>query len=164
MSLFQPEFGLMFWMLVVFLIVLGILAKFAWPVIISSIEKRADFIDDGVRFTQEAIERRERAETEAQALLADTRRKQLDIMKESETIKQNMISEAKESAAIEAKKVLEVARLSAEQIKKDAESYIRDEVSVLSLQIAEKVLRKELTDKTAQEGMVRTYIDEMNKG
>ena len=55
MGLFKPEIGLVFWMLVVFLIILAILAKYAWPVIIRSIEQRADFIDSGVKFTREAM-------------------------------------------------------------------------------------------------------------
>lgn len=57
MGLFKPEIGLVFWMLVVFLIILAILAKYAWPVIIRSIEQRADFIDSGVKFTREAKQR-----------------------------------------------------------------------------------------------------------
>ena len=57
MGLFKPEIGLVFWMLVVFLIILAILAKYAWPVIIRSIEQRADFIDSGVKFTREANQR-----------------------------------------------------------------------------------------------------------
>lgn len=59
MGLFKPEIGLVFWMLVVFLIILAILAKYAWPVIIRSIEQRADFIDSGVKFTREAKQRLE---------------------------------------------------------------------------------------------------------
>lgn len=60
MALFEPEFGLVFWMLVVFLILLGILAKFAWPMILRSVEERADFIDKGVQYAQEAVEKRNR--------------------------------------------------------------------------------------------------------
>ena len=63
MGLFKPEIGLVFWMLVVFLIILAILAKYAWPVIIRSIEQRADFIDSGVKFTREAKQRLDEVET-----------------------------------------------------------------------------------------------------
>ena len=71
MALFEPEFGLVFWMLVVFLILLGILAKFAWPMILKSVEERADFIDKGVQYAQEAVEKKKQAEKDAQALYAE---------------------------------------------------------------------------------------------
>ena len=66
MGLFKPEIGLVFWMLVVFLIILAILAKYAWPVIIRSIEQRADFIDSGVKFTREAKQRLDEVETKVE--------------------------------------------------------------------------------------------------
>lgn len=78
MGLFKPEIGLVFWMLVVFLIILAILAKYAWPVIIRSIEQRADFIDSGVKFTREAKQRLAEVETKVEEMLAEAHRKQLD--------------------------------------------------------------------------------------
>jgi F-type H+-transporting ATPase subunit b len=72
MGLFKPEIGLVFWMLVVFLIILAILAKYAWPVIIRSIEQRADFIDSGVKFTREAKQRLDEVETKVEEMLAET--------------------------------------------------------------------------------------------
>ena len=77
MGLFKPEIGLVFWMLVVFLIILAILAKYAWPVIIRSIEQRADFIDSGVKFTREAKQRLDEVETKVEEMLAEAHRKQL---------------------------------------------------------------------------------------
>ena len=71
MGLFKPEIGLVFWMLVVFLIILAILAKYAWPVIIRSIEQRADFIDSGVKFTREAKQRLDEVETKVEEMLAE---------------------------------------------------------------------------------------------
>lgn len=71
MGLFKPEIGLVFWMLVVFLIILAILAKYAWPVIIRSIEQRADFIDSGVKFTREAKQRLAEVETKVEEMLAE---------------------------------------------------------------------------------------------
>ena len=84
MALFEPEFGLVFWMLVVFLILLGILAKFAWPMILKSVEERADFIDKGVQYAQEAVEKKKQAEKDAQALYAEAQRRQLEIVQEAQ--------------------------------------------------------------------------------
>ena len=80
MALFEPEFGLIFWMLVVFLALFGILAKYAWPVIIRSVEERAAYIDKGVASAREAIELKKQAEYDAQTLLTDAQRKQLEIL------------------------------------------------------------------------------------
>ena len=131
MGLFKPEIGLVFWMLVVFLIILAILAKYAWPVIIRSIEQRADFIDSGVKFTREARMKRE------------------------------MIENAKKEAADEVRKMMEEAKASMEQAKREAEKQMRRQVSRLSLEIAEKVLRKDLSKDTAQVELVDRMLDEL---
>ena len=85
---------MLFWMLVVFLIILAILAKYAWPVIIRSIEQRADFIDSGVKFTREAKQRLDEVETKVEEMLAEAHRKQL-ALQETERMKREMIENAK---------------------------------------------------------------------
>lgn len=74
MSLFTPEFGLVFWMLVVFLILFGILAKYAWPAIVRMMDERADFIDKGVEYAREAKREREKAQEDAKNLLTEARK------------------------------------------------------------------------------------------
>ena len=100
MALFKPEFGLVFWMLVVFLIILAILAKYAWPVIIRSIEQRAEFIDQGVKYTREAKQRLEEVEVQVQQLLADARKKQLESLQETERMRQELIENARKQASV----------------------------------------------------------------
>ena len=150
MGLFKPEIGLVFWMLVVFLIILAILAKYAWPVIIRSIEQRADFIDSGVKFTREAKQR-----------LDEAHRKQLAALQETERMKREMIENAKKEAADEVRKMMEEAKASMEQAKREAEKQMRRQVSRLSLEIAEKVLRKDLSKDTAQVELVDRMLDEL---
>lgn len=118
MALFEPEFGLIFWMLVVFLALFGILAKYAWPVIIRSVEERAAYIDKGVASAREAIELKKQAEYDAQTLLTDAQRKQLEILQEAQRLKDDIVGQAKKSATTEAQKILDAARLVAEQTKK----------------------------------------------
>ena len=112
MELFKPEFGLVFWMLIVFLIILGILAKFAWPVIIRSIEERADFIDSGVKYTQDAVRKLDAAKEQARLLIEEAHKQQVNTLQETERMRQKMIEEAKEAARGEAQKVLDEAHAS----------------------------------------------------
>ena len=128
MALFKPEFGLVFWMLVVFLIILAILAKYAWPVIIRSIEQRAEFIDQGVKYTREAKQRLEEVEVQVQQLLADARKKQLESLQETERMRQELIENARKQASVEAEKLMQDAHLSIEQAKREAELQIRKQV------------------------------------
>ena len=161
MGLFKPEIGLVFWMLVVFLIILAILAKYAWPVIIRSIEQRADFIDSGVKFTREAKQRLDEVETKVEEMLAEAHRKQLAALQETERMKREMIENAKKEAADEVRKMMEEAKASMEQAKREAEKQMRRQVSRLSLEIAEKVLRKDLSKDTAQVELVDRMLDEL---
>lgn len=160
MALFEPEFGLIFWMLVVFLILFGILARYAWPVILKSVDERAEFIGKGVKYTQEALLQKKQAEADAQALLANARKRQAELLQEAERIKQKIISDAKIAAGSEAQKVMDGARLSAEQMKKEAELQIRNRVAALSLEIAEKVIRKNLSGDREQREMVDRMLEE----
>ena len=165
MGLFKPEIGLVFWMLVVFLIILAILAKYAWPVIIRSIEQRADFIDSGVKFTREAKQRLDEVETKVEEMLAEAHRKQLAALQETERMKREMIfgiqMRIKQCCADEVRKMMEEAKASMEQAKREAEKQMRRQVSRLSLEIAEKVLRKDLSKDTAQVELVDRMLDEL---
>lgn len=161
MALFEPEFGLVFWMLVVFLIVFGILAKYGWPVIIKSIEERAEFIDNGVKYSQQAMKEKIEAEAKAQLLLADAHKQQLEILQEAEQLKQAIVAGARTVAVGEAQKVINAAKLSVEQAQKEAELQVRKRVGVLSLQIAEKVIREKLGNDEAQAEMIDKFLDEV---
>ena len=160
MSLFTPELGLVFWMLVIFLILLGVLGKYAWPAIIKSVEERAAFIDKGVEFTREAERDREQARADSRVLLTDARKQQMDIMQQAERAKQEIIDNAQKAAANEAKRIMESARLSIEQAKMDAEFQLRERVGVLSLQIAEQVIRQSLASETAQMELIDRLLEE----
>ena len=110
MSLFTPEFGLAFWMLVVFLILFGILAKFAWPAIMRGMDERAAFIDKGVEYAREAQAEREKAKADVQALLAEAHQQQLEVLQQTERLKREIIAKAQETAAEEAKRIGEAAQ------------------------------------------------------
>lgn len=161
MALFTPEYGLIFWMLVIFLIILGILAKYAWPVIIRSIEQRAEFIDNGVKYAQEARQQLDDANAKIQEMLADAHRKQLESLQETEQMKRGLIEEAKKKASVEVQKMVDEANVSIGQARREAESQVRRQVSRMSLDIAGKLLRKNLSGDAAQAELVGQMLDEL---
>ena len=161
MSLFTPEFGLAFWMLVVFLILFGILAKFAWPAIMRGMDERAAFIDKGVEYAREAQAEREKAKADVQALLAEAHQQQMEVLQQTERLKREIIAKAQETAAEEAKRIGEAAQAAVEQAKREAEAQLRKQVAVLALQIAEKVTRRELASDKAQAEIVNKLLDEL---
>ena len=161
MELFTPEFGLVFWMFVAFLCLYCILAKWAWPYIIKSMEERADKIDKGVAYYQEAEARLKNAQAEADKLIAKARDEQAVILREAAKMRNELIEKARGDAAEEAKKVSQAAQVSLEQARKEAEKQLRAEVGDLALQIAEKVIRRNIAGDDAQRALVDQYLSEV---
>jgi F-type H+-transporting ATPase subunit b len=161
LAIFKPEFGLVFWMFFVFVVLFAILAKYAWPYIIRSIDDRADLIDKGVEYAQDAKAQLEKATENAQSLLAEAQRQQMDIIREATQMKSQIIEEAKKAASVEAKKVMDAAALSIEQARKESEQQFRTEVSAFALQIAEKLMRKELSNDKTQIEMIDKLLNDI---
>ena len=161
MELFTPELGLIFWMFVSFAVLFILLWKFAWPVIINGIDSRADLIDKGVEYAQNAKEQLDHAREEADKYIAEARRQQADMLREADRMKTQIIEEARGVAQKEAQKVMDAAKLSIEQSRKEAEQNFRNEVSAFALDIASKVVRNQLSDEKAQAQLVNTLLDEI---
>ena len=161
MELFTPDFGLIFWMFLSFAVLFIVLWKFAWPVIIKGIESRADLIDKGVEYAQNAKEQLDHAREEADKYIAEARRQQAEMLREADRMKTQIIEEAKAAAQHEAQKVMDAAKVSIEQSRKEAEQSFRKDVSAFALDIATKVVRNQLADETAQTKLVNTLLDEM---
>lgn len=161
MELFTPEFGLVFWMFVTFALLFLILAKFAWPFIVKTLEERAELIDKGVAYAQNAKEQLDNAKSEAAALMAEARKQQAEILREADKMKTQIIEEAKAAASVEAKKVMDAAKVSIEQARKESEKQLRQEVSAFALTIAEKVVRTNLAADGAQTALVDKLLNEV---
>ena len=161
MELFTPEFGLVFWMFLAFVCLYIILAKWAWPFIIKSMEERADLIDKGVAYAQEAKSHLDNAKAEADKLIAEARNQQADILREASKMRNELIEKARGEAIDEANKVNQAAQVSLEQARKEAEKQLRAEVGDLALQIAEKVIRKNIASDDAQRALVDQYLSEV---
>lgn len=161
MDLFKVDFGLTVWMFISFVILLFILWKFAWPAILKGVDQRADLIDKGVEYAQNAKEQLDNAKEESRKYVAEARHQQADIIAEANKMKSQIIEEARDEAKKEAQKVMDSARLSIEQSRKEAEKNLRDEVSRFALDIATKVTRDQLGNSAAQKKLVNQFLDEI---
>lgn len=161
MELFTPDFGLIFWMFVGFAVLFFILWKFAWPVILKTVDNRADMIDKGVEYARNAKEQLDNARDEAQKYIDEARRQQADMLREADKMKNSIIEEARTEAQKEAQKVMAQARQSIEQQQKEAEIQFRNQVSDFALKIAGKVVKEELAGSEQQSRMVNRYLDQL---
>ena len=159
MDLFLPESGLVIWMLIAFLVVFAILAKVAWPMIMGGVEKRNAHIAESLLAAEEANNALAGIEQKKQETLAATQAEQIRIMKESQDLKAQVIEEAKVQARQEAEKIVAEARLKIEKEQAEAMAQIKNEVIALSVDIAEKLLQRELSDKQSQ----NDYIEQLLK-
>lgn len=162
MELFTPETGLIFWMILVFLSVLFILGKFAWPTITQAIAKREQFITDAVRAAEEAHEKLERIKEERIAILSQTREEQNVLLKEVQLIKEKLIEDAKTTARTEADRLISDARLRIQGEKEQALKDVRNQVALLSISIAGKLLRKDLETDASQLELVNKMLDDVD--
>ena len=158
-----PDFGLFFWMLVTFLIVLYILGRFAWPIIVDMIDERNSYIEKSLQSAKDANDKLQNIQAETEKILADAKRQQLQIVNEASKVKEEIISEAKKQAEVEASKLIENAKTSIQGEKENALKDIKIQVIELSMQLSEKVLKKELSDKANQEAFISQKLDEINK-
>ena len=161
MELYTPGFGLVFWMFVSFAVLFLILWKYAWPVILKTVDDRAELIDKGVEYAQNAKESLDSAQQQADRIIADARVKEGDILRDAETLKSQIIEQARTDARKEGQTELDAAKLAIQQARKDARESIREEVSEFAIKIAEKVLRGEMKDENAQAKLVNNLLDEI---
>lgn len=161
MELFTPDFGLIFWMFVAFGILFLILWKCAWPVILKSVDSRADLIDKGVEYAQEAKTRLDNAQREADDLVREARRHQADELREADRMKARIIEEARSAAQVEAQKVMDAAKASIAQQQKEAEKALRTNLGSIALDIATKVMQQNMADDKAQRRLVDKLLTEI---
>ena len=161
-AILTPDFGLFFWMLVAFLVVFFLLAKFGFPVITSMVEERKNFIDDSLRKAHEAQERLANIEKEGESILQEAREKQAQILKEAAETREAIVEQAQEKARQEGARLLEDARIAIDQEKKAAIADIRKQVATLSVEIAEKVLRANLKNEASQMALIDSMLDDVS--
>lgn len=161
MSLLTPEPGLLFWMTISFGIVLIILVKYGFPPILKSVEKRNNFIEESLKSARAANEELTKVKESGEKLLADTRKEQKALLKEADSLRELIISEAKENAKKESEKIMEKARVQINAEKEEALKSIRSEVTKLSIALTEKILREKMSNEKEQMGMIDRLLDEI---
>ena len=159
MGLLQPESGLLFWMLLSFIVVFVILAKYGFPVITKMVEERRVFVEKSLEAAKEAKAQLDNIKTESEALLQQAREDQMKILNEAAAAKERIISEAKGQA--EAQKQLEEAKRQIRLEKEAAVREVRSQIAMLSVDIAEKVIRNKLDNPPAQMSMIDRLLEEM---
>lgn len=160
MSLVTPDFGLLFWMTLIFGIVFFLLAKFGFPMITGMVDRRSERINASIAKAREAEESLARLSEEQTKMIQEARAEQNRILKEASEARDQMIARAKEDARSQADDIIARARVQMEHEKEIAMRDIRRQVSLLSVEVAEKVIRKNLSTEAEQMALLDKLVDE----
>lgn len=161
MFLLTPDSGLIFWMLIAFGVVFFVLAKWGWPIITQMVDNRKLYIDESLDKARQANEKLEKLQEETALMLKQAQEQQSKILAEAMEMRNQIVEKAKTEATTESQKLLAEAK---QQIENEKESAIRDirrQVGLLSVEIAEKVLRQNLKSDKDQMAMVDRMLDEI---
>jgi F-type H+-transporting ATPase subunit b len=160
-DLLIPKESMIFWTLLAFLIMFFILKKFAWKPILSSLKERETNIADSLATAEKVKAEMAQLKSENEALLAKAREERAQMLKEARDTKDKIINEAKEQAKVEANKIITDAQAAIQQQKMAALTDVKNQVGNLVIEVAEKVLRRELGNKAQQETYIKELTDEV---
>ena len=163
MGLLLPDTGLLFWMVLAFGIVFGVLAKYGFPVITQMVEERKTYIDDSLKAAHEANTALAEIKVSSEKILAEAREQQVNILNEAATTRDKIIAEAKKEAQLQGKLQLDEARAQIQAEKEEAIRQVRREIASLSVDIAGKVVRQQLSKEKEQMDMIDRLLDEVTK-
>lgn len=162
MELVSPGIGLIFWMTLSFGIVLFILKKFAWKPILKSLRDREDTIDEALNTANKTREEMKQLQFSNEALLKQAKEERDGILSDARKIKESIIEESKSKANEEANRIIEGAKESIQNEKMAAITDLKNQLAVLSIEIAEKILKEELSEAKKQKEYVQKLIDDVN--
>ena len=161
MNLLTPEFGLLIWTLVAFLVVFFILGKYAWPPIIKALKEREQGIAESLATAEKMKIEMAQMKSENEALLAKAREERAQLLKEARETKDKIINEAKEQSKIEANKIISEAQAAINTQKMAALTEVKNQVGKLVIEVSEKILKRELGNKEAQEAHIKDLVNEV---
>ena len=154
MELVTPEIGLIFWTTVVFSLLLVVLKKYAWKPILSAVDERNKSIEDALKAADKAKEEMLALNVDNERILMEAKKERDILLKEGREIKDSIIAEAKDKAKIEADKILITAKEQINNEKMKAITELKNQVAEMSIDIAEKILKSELSDKNKQKELI----------
>ena len=161
MDLITPQLGLLFWQTVLFLLLLFILSKFAWKPIMSSLREREDSIESALRMADQAKIEMQQLKAGNEKLLADARQERDRMMQEAQVMVNQFRETEKNKAVEEANRITQQAREAIQTEKNAALAEVKNTAAQLSVDIAERILRRELTDPAAQTQLVDSYLKDV---
>ena len=161
MELLVPEFGLVILQTIAFLLLMFLLAKFAWKPVLAAIKERELSIDEALNKAELAKQEMTRLTAQNQELMKEARAERDLILKEAKSLKDSIVGEAKAQAHHEGAKMIEKVRIEIENQKKAALAELKNQVSSLSIDIAERVLRNQLQDKAKQQDLVASLLKDV---
>lgn len=162
MSLFTPDSGLLFWMVLSFGIVFIILSKYGFPIIVKAIEERKEYIDNSIEAARQANEQLANIQAEAAKILAEAKEQQSSMLKEAYAEKEQIIEEARQKAKAETLLQIEEATRRIHEEKERAIRDVRSEIADLSISIAEKVIREKINRDNVQQQVINKLLDEIS--
>jgi F-type H+-transporting ATPase subunit b len=162
MELVQPSFGLIFWMVISFSIILFLLRKFAWRPILGMIKERENSIEQALESAERAKEEMKALQSSNERILAEARSERDAMLKEAREIREKMIVDAKGLANKEGERMLASARENIQNEKMAAITELKNQVATLSIEIAEKILKSELSSDEKQKSLVNTLLKDVN--
>lgn len=158
--LVTPNVGLLIWQVITFLIVLLLLTKFAWKPIMAALRERENNIDEALRMAEKAKLEMQALKSDNERLLAEARAERERILKEASDAATHIVETAKSKASEEGARMVEQARVSIENEKKAALTEVKNMAATLSIDIAQKLIKRELQDEQAQRALVQAYLQE----
>lgn len=161
MELLKPDLGLIFWTLLVFLLVLWILGKYVWKPLVKGLGERERSITESVQAAEKVKQEMAQLKNENEALLAKARDERAAMMREAKETRDKIIAEAKEEAAKQTNKIVSEAQDIIERQKMAAITELKNNVGKLVIEVSEKVLRRELGSREAQEQYIRELTDKV---
>lgn len=162
MDLILPSSGLIIWQLIGFLALLFILMKFAWKPILETLEERESSIDDALKAAERAKAEMANLKSENEKLLQEARIERDNILKTASDASAKMIEDAKQAAIAEGAKMIENAKAVIENEKKAALTEVKNQVAQLTLEVTDKLLRKNLSSQAAQQELVEGMVKDVN--
>ena len=161
MKLLTPDPGLLFWTLVSFLVVFFILAKMAWPAIIKGLKDREQSISDAIATAEKVKAEMAALKNENEALMQQAREERSVMIKEAKEQTLKMIGEAKDKAKSEYDRIVADAQVAISQQKNAALTEVKNQVGALVIEVSEKILRRELSNKAEQEKYINQLAEEV---
>ena len=161
MKLLTPEFGLLIWTLVAFLVVFLILKAKAWPAIVKGLRDRENSITSALETAEKVKAEMAQLKSKNEALLAKAREERAQLLKEAREMKDKIINEAKDHAKTEANKIIQDAQIAINSQKMAALTEVKNQVGKLVIEVSEKILRREFDNKDAQESLIKELVGDV---